>query len=121
MMVGSGAGTFQDVYPMYRIDTPTGGAVWDKAHNDYVELFLGLGVPLATLVLLGMLMLFGKVLRGVFARRRDSHYAVMAAGVSVMVGLHEFVDFGLQIQANALAFAMLLGIGVAQSIGSLTK
>jgi hypothetical protein len=52
---------------------------------------------------------------GFFARRRDSHYAAIAAAACVLIGLHSLVDFSLQIQANALAFALLLGLGLAQS------
>lgn len=115
LFLGSGLGTFQDVFPAYRLELSAGRHVWDKAHNDYLELLLGLGLPAATLVLVGFAILFFKVIRGFFARHRDSHYAAIAAAVWVLIGLHSLVDFSLQIQANALAFALLLGLGLAQS------
>ncbi len=115
LYLGSGLGTFQDVFPAYRLELSAGRHVWDKAHNDYLELLLGLGLPAAALVLAGFATLFFKVIRGFYARHRDSHYAAIAAAVCVLIGLHSLVDFSLQIQANTLAFALLLGLGLAQS------
>ncbi len=115
LYLGSGLGTFQDVFTAYRLELSPGRQVWDKAHNDYLELLLGLGLPAATLVLLSFAGLFFRAIRGFFARHRDAHYAAIAASACVLVSLHSLVDFSLQIQANALAFALLLGLGLAQS------
>ncbi len=115
ILLGSGLGTFQDVFTAYRIELSPQRYVWDKAHNDYLELLLGLGLPAAVLVLLSFVALFLRVLRGFFTRHRDAHYSAIAAMASVLIGLHSLVDFSLQIQANALAFALLLGLGLAQS------
>ncbi len=118
LFLGSGLGTFQDVFTAYRLDLSAGRHVWDKAHNDYLELILGLGLPAAMLVMLSYGILFYKVVRGYFVRHRDRHYTAIAAAVCVLAGLHSLVDFSLQIQANALAFALLLGLGLAQSKSS---
>ncbi len=118
LFLGSGLGTFQDVFTAYRLELSAGRHVWDKAHNDYLELILGLGLPAATLVMLSYVFLFYKVVRGFFVRHRDGHYSAIAAAVCVLVGLHSLVDFSLQIQANTLAFALLLGLGLAQSKSS---
>ncbi len=115
LFLGSGLGTFQDVFTAYRIELSPGRHVWDKAHNDYLELLLGLGLPAALLVLFSFAALFLGALKGFFARHRDAHYAAIAAAASALIGLHSLVDFSLQIQANALAFALLLGLGLAQS------
>ena len=112
--LGTGLGTFQDVFPLYRDDV-LGGETWDKAHNDYLELLLGLGVPAAGLFLFVLVALFAKVLRGFFRRRRDSIYCSVAVAACAVVGLHSLADFSLQIQAVAMTFVMLLGLGVAQS------
>lgn len=115
LYLGSGLGTFQDVFTAYRTELSPDRLVWDKAHNDYLELVLGLGVPAAALVLLSLTGLFIMAVRGFFARHRDAHYAAIAAAVCVLAGLHSLVDFSLQIQANTLTFALLLGLGLAQS------
>jgi O-antigen ligase len=109
-------GTFQDVFPAYRLEITPGRQVWDKAHNDYLELILGLGVPAAAMVLRGLLLVAWRLLRGFLARRRDQHFAAIAFGACLLAGLHSMVDFSLQIQANTLTFALLLGLGLAQSI-----
>jgi len=116
LWIGSGLGTFQDVFPAYR--TEVGNWIWDKAHNDYLELVLGLGVPAALVMLLGLGLLVLITLSGFFSRRRDGQFAAAAVGVSVLVALHAAVDFSLQIQANTLAFALILGLGLAQSVSS---
>jgi O-antigen ligase len=116
LWVGAGLGTFQDVFPAYRQEI--GNWVWDKAHNDYLELVLGLGLPAALAVVVALAWIVLKTLKGFFERRRDAAFAAAAVTVSVLVGLHSAVDFSLQIQANTLAFALLLGVGLAQSISS---
>ena len=87
----------------------------DKAHNTYVEHLVELGVPATVLLYLGPLLLFGYCLRGVFARRRERVFALVAVGATLLVGLHALVDFSLQIPAVAVTFAALLGLGVAQA------
>ena len=118
LFLGSGLGTFQDVITAYRSELSPGRHIWDKAHNDYLELLLGLGLPAALLVLLSFAGLFLGAIRGVFARHRDAHFAAIAAAASVLIALHSMVDFSLQIQANTLTFALLLGLGLSQSLST---
>jgi O-antigen ligase len=112
---GSGLGTFQDVYQAYRIDLSRTQSVWDKAHNDYLELLIGLGVPAALLVLAGLVGMGMKTLSGFFRRRRGAAYPAAAFAACVLVSLHSLTDFGIQMQANAMAFALVLAAGLAQS------
>ena len=90
--------------------------IWDKAHNDYLEVLLGLGLPAGFAIVLGIAILVLRCLRGAFERRRNSHMPMAAALAGVLVGIHAFFDFSLQIQAVAMTFAVILGIGVAQSV-----
>jgi hypothetical protein len=48
-------------------------------------------------------------------RRTSATAAIVATSATVIVGLHSFVDFSMQIQAVALTWTALLGAGVAQS------
>ena len=116
--VGTGIGTFQDMFPVYRDDILERGLIWDKAHNDYLELFLGLGIPGGVIFLAVPVLLFAQVLRGYFSRRRDSIYCAIAVSASVIAALHAFLDFSMQIQAVAMAYSMLLALGIAQSRSS---
>ena len=70
------------------------------------------------LLYLGPVLLFGYCVRGVFARRRDQLFPLVAVGATVLVGLHGLVDFSLQIPAVAVTYAAVLGIGVAQAMPS---
>lgn len=118
-LVGVGHGTFQDIFPLYRRESGSGLLLtWDKAHNDYLELALGLGLPVACLFLVGLAILFMRVLRGFLTRERNSHFAAIAVGSMILVALHAMVDFSLQIEAVAIAAALLVGVGAAQARSS---
>ena len=112
---GSGYNTFSDIFPIYRDDSIRADGVWDKAHNTYLELLLGLGVPAASALILAVLWLAGMCAVGAFNRRRGRHMPLIAFCASVLVGLHAFVDFSLQMAGVAMTYAAILGVGVAQS------
>jgi len=114
-LLGSGYGTFQDIYPLYRNEEPYSPLVWDKAHNDYLELFLGLGIPAALVFLSSLSLVFAVVVRGYFRRRRNAIYPGIAVAGSIVLAVHALADFSAQIQAVAMTYAMILGIGAAQS------
>ena len=114
LWIGSGFGTFEDIFPLYR-SAANDEFVWDKAHNDYLELLLTLGLPAALAIFAAFLLIGWRCLRGVFERRRNSVFSMVAVSAIVLVSIHAGFDFSLQIQAVALVFAMLLGIGLAQS------
>lgn len=110
---GLGLGTFQDAYPLYA--TRALPYVMDKAHCDYLELIAGLGVPAASAILLAIFLMMVVCLRGSLTRRRHVYFALTGFCVSVLVAAHSAVDFSLQIPAVGLSYAVILGIGVAQS------
>ncbi|MEI9989855.1 MAG: O-antigen ligase family protein [Rhizomicrobium sp.] len=110
---GLGLGTFQDAYPLYaRQALPY---VMDRAHCDYLELAAGVGLPaaIAWWVALGGLAML--CLRGTFARRRNRHIPLLGFCAAVLVAIHSSVDFSLQMPAVGTLFAIMLGLGVAQS------
>lgn len=113
--LGAGYGTFEQVFPLYR-DTSVGlSGTWDRAHNTYLELLQGLGIPAALVFLAGIGALVWRCFAG-YLRRRHPPTAPLAAGaVSLALGLHASVDFSLQCQAVTLTWLALLGAGVAQS------
>jgi O-antigen ligase len=111
-MVGTGGGSFYNVFMSYR--TPTYGYVYiDHTHNDFVEIATDYGlVGFAILGVLAALTL-ATVLR-VMARRKSRVAWGIAFGVAMaIVGLfiHSTVDFNLQIPANALTIVVILAMG----------
>ena len=112
---GFGYGTFEYVFPMYRDNSLSAYGIWDKAHNTYLEVFQGLGIPIAALFFFMLLMLAVRCGRAALTRRSSATAALVAMSATVIVALHSFVDFSMQIQAVALTGTALLAAGVAQS------
>lgn len=113
---GTGLGTFSDVYPLYADRFVP--YVVDRAHSDYLELALGLGIPVATLCLGALAWLVLQCVVGASRRRRRRIYAVAAVAAATVVAVHSLVDFSLQMPAVSLLFAIVLGVGVAQAMPS---
>jgi O-antigen ligase len=114
--LGLGLGTFQSAYPLYSQNFYP--YVMDKAHNDFLELAAGWGLP-ATIAWLGALAWLAAIcMRGIFVRQRDRYFALTALGATVLVGVHSLFDFSLQIPAVSLLYAAVLGLGVAQAFPS---
>ncbi len=117
-LLGSGLGSFPQIFPLYR----DSGALRDrhiaKLHNTYLESALELGLPAAVCLTLAIGLLAWQCWRGMSTRSRDGHFPAMGLAASVLVALHAFVDFSLQIPAIVVAYMFLLGIAVAQSFSS---
>ncbi len=114
-LLGFGDGTFEKVFPLYRDKTIDMAGLWDKAHNSYLEALQGLGVPVASILLIAIAVLFGRCVHAALTRRNSTLAPLAASAATVIVSLHALVDFSLQIEAVALTWAALLGAGTAQS------
>jgi O-antigen ligase len=112
---GFGYGTFQYVFPMYRDNSVGPYGFWDKAHNTYLEIIQGLGIPAAALFFAMLLILTVRCGHAGLTRKSSATAPLVATGATMIVALHSFVDFSMQIQAVALTWTALLGAGVAQS------
>jgi O-antigen ligase len=116
---GHGYGGFEQVFHAYRDERFR--TVFDRLHNTPLEHAVELGIPATVLLYLGPLLITGLCLRGVFVRKRDQVYPLVATAATVCVALHALVDFSLQIPAVAVTYAALLGAGAAQSIPSRSR
>lgn len=114
-LLGSGLGSFPQIFQLYRNDGLLGWGLWDKAHNTYLESTLELGIPAALSLHLALLWFVWICWKGVGERSRDRHIPIIGVAVSVLIALHSLVDFSLQIPAIAVAYTFLLGIAVSQS------
>jgi O-antigen ligase len=112
-LLGLGLGTFEPAYPMYADQALP--FIMDKVHNDYLEFAAGLGLPAAIAWWAAITWLTALSIRGVFVRRRNRHFSLLAVAATALVAFHSFFDFSLQIPAIALTYAVILAIGVAQS------
>jgi len=109
--VGSGPGTFQEVYPAFQ---PLELGRWfiNRAHNDYLEWVFEAGA--AAVLLIGWLlalyvMQWWRVWSvGEWSRSR---FIQVGAGVGIfLILLHELVDYNLHTPANLIFFTVLVGM-----------
>lgn len=113
-LLGHGAGTFADFFPLYHsIDVPSGG-IWLQAHNTFLQAAAELGLPMLTAIVLILFAMVAVCFRA--ARRRSEPAPIAAVGAAMVVGVHALFDFSLQVEAVAIVFAALLGSGVAVSM-----
>lgn len=113
--LGTGYGTFGEVFRIYRDTTLTQPVDYDLAHNTYLELVLELGLPAAALLICSILSIVLICIAGVRTRRRNVIFPCIAVASSVLVGVHSLTDFSGQIPAVAATFSFLLGVGCGQS------
>ena len=115
--LGSGLGTFAETYPRYR--QPGCGdpyAVWEAAHNTYLEGALTLGIVFAIVCACVYALLLFIVVYGLKNRRRLYFAPCLLAAAVTLVTLHGHVDFSLQIPGFALFFASVCGALTAISL-----
>ena len=113
---GIGLGAYHDAYYLYADRFVP--YVIDRAHNDYLELAAGIGLPAAISWVLALGYIAFKCARGALMRHRNRAYPVTAVAVTALVGIHSIFDFSLQIPAVSVIFATIVGIGLGQSESS---
>jgi O-antigen ligase len=108
---GSGFGTFVPVYDQFAPRTQLAEAYVNRAHNDWLELWLTGGAP-AIILLLGFLAWFGIATLRLWSRDQpeapvlDLALAQAASIVIVLLLLHSVVDYPLRTPTLSVLFAM---------------
>lgn len=116
---GWGFGSFESVFAQVMdIDMRTQTV---RAHNEYLDNALGLGIPATAALVLAVALLGIRCVRGSRTRQRDTHFPAAGAAITALVGLHSVFDFTMQTPAVAATFALLLGTCTAQSWSSLVR
>jgi len=112
-LLGTGLGTFADSFT--RVQTTHLTRTVDHAHNDYLEFAVEWGLPGAALLFGLILRLFIRLIRTCLtSATSDSLYLSLACAGSIFALLvHSLADFNLQIPANALLFAVILGFAAS--------
>jgi O-antigen ligase len=115
-VAGWGLGTFPTVYPSYRSFYTN--LFVNEAHNDYAQLLVETGLVGFGLMLWFLVRLYRQGLPT--SRRWEFKWdsAVSLASVLGCTGilLHSFVDFNLQIPANAAMFYALCGLAASKPL-----
>ena len=113
---GTGFGTYADVIPAYKEDRVNAPVQrWDKAHNTYLENAMELGLPAAAMLNISIALVALITAGGMSRRRRDKLIPALGVCATVLVALHSFVDFSLQIPAVAILYACIMGVAASQS------
>jgi O-antigen ligase len=113
-VLGWGLGVFPDVYPQFS-NLGTNLQV-GMAHNDYLQLLVEVGALGFATVVWFLLTLFRSALRKLKSQPADTNTAVTLAAILGISGIlvHSFVDFNLQIPANAALFYVLCVIAAME-------
>jgi len=114
-VLGWGLGTFADVYPQFR-SFYTNQLV-NRAHNDYLELLTDTGIMGFAIGIWFLIAVLRPAIRKATTWSGDVNGAVALAALLGISGIlaHSFVDFNLQIPANAMLFYVLCAIGAADT------
>jgi O-antigen ligase len=118
---GWGLGTFPTVYPSFRSFYTN--LFVNEAHNDYAQLLVETGLLGFALMLWFVISLYR---HGLPTSRRWEFKWDGAVSLAALLGctgilFHSFVDFNLQIPANAAIFYMLCGLAASGPLAELSE
>jgi len=118
---GCGLGTLVDVFPRY--ENAYDGKLIDHVHNDYIEMLAETGLlgGLCGSVFLWRLYREGR--KNFMANQGQFSRGLHAAAIAAVCGLllHSFVDFNLQIPANALLFLLMTCLATSLPLAPASK
>jgi len=110
-LFGSGPGTFHVAFPRYRPASVV--SFYEYTHNDYAQFASESGVPAFAVLACFAALCLAAALAAQWRRRdplmRGMSFACIMGVVAILI--HSWVDFNLQIPANAAYFILLLALG----------
>jgi O-antigen ligase len=120
-LLGWGLGTFPTIYPRYRSFYTN--MFINEAHNDYAQLLVETGLLGFALMLWFLVRLYRY---GLPTSRRWEFQWDEAVSLAALMGctgilVHSFVDFNLQIPANAALFYVLCGLAASRPLAESSK
>jgi O-antigen ligase len=109
--VGTGLGTFELGFRHYQKGWLN--YLVDHPHNDYLEVVSETGIVGGALLFLPIIVLLIRMIVSFLTDNRRYRPSILLGCIGATLGilLHSFTDFNLQIPANALTLAVVLGIG----------
>jgi O-antigen ligase len=105
MPVGSGIGTFQEIYPATEDATAVTRFYMNHVHGDYIELALETGVA-GMLVILLFLLWWARRVVYIWIGDDPDHFARAATIASAAILAHSIVDYPLRTAAISALFAI---------------
>lgn len=119
--MGWGLGTFPIVYPQFRSFYTM--FFVNEAHNDYLQLLVETGVAGFGIAMWFLVVVFRSAIRKLANWTETATGAITVAAMLGCVGIlvHSFLDFNLQIPANAALFYVLCAIAAAGPLQESTR
>ena len=118
--LGSGLGTFVNVYPRYEDAATVGRTFVNHVHNDFIEITLETGIP--GLILVGLFLVWWLWrLLAIWRSPNIDYYARAATIASAAILAHSVVDYPLRTAAMSAVFAMCIALMVQPRRGSSVK
>jgi O-antigen ligase len=110
-ILGTGLGTYEDALRPFQAHLVN--LTIDHAHNDYLELASETGLIGAFLLFVPIFYLLIRMIVFFLKDPRRYRSAILLGCIGSTLGLliHSLFDFNLQVPANAMIFAAILGIG----------
>jgi O-antigen ligase len=114
--LGWGLGSFPIAYPQFRSFYTT--FFVNQAHNDYLQMVAEMGIAGLAIAIWFFVLMFRQAASKLKNWEETSTGALTVAALLGCAGIlvHSFVDFNLQIPANAALFYVLCGIAAAQPL-----
>jgi len=107
-LTGFGLGSFEVVFREAKSLHFEQGLIWMRAHNVYLEAWLGLGIPIGSaLILICMSPALIHLMR--IRHNETTTIGNVAIALTVLAGAHSFFDFSSQVGANAITLAAIAG------------
>ena len=110
--LGSGLGSFVEVYRTYEDPAQVTQTYMNHVHSDYIELALETGVPGIALILIFLAWWIARV-AAIWRSAETTPFARAATIASGAILAHSLVDYPLRTAAIAAVFAMCLGLMAA--------
>lgn len=107
--LGSGIGTFAEIYPTQERPTEITRFYMNHVHSDYIELALETGVPGLLLVLV-FLLWWARRAFAIWRAEEADYYARAATIASAAILAHSLVDYPLRTAAIGAVFAMCIAL-----------
>ena len=106
---GVGLGAFPFAYTRY--DQSSGAQRVEQTHNDYLQILVDTGIVGGLLTVIFVILFFVSAFRSARTHHRRRRSIVLGAlSGCFAIAIHSFVDFNLQVTANAQLFLTLLAL-----------